>query len=202
MKGIVIILAVVLILAVFLFMPVSLECFFSYDGNFQKKFVLKFLFFKNDLSKEKKQKVKPQIKKEKKPRKKKTVHQTVEEVKYFKRLFKYFKKDIVNIFAYAKDKTVKLKSLSIDISIAGKDPMQTGIYTGVVNGAVYNAVSFIENTIGVGEWSVNVEPNFNAPASVNAKLDCILKAKPAHIIVILTKIAAMLIKYKKNKKKI
>ncbi len=202
MKGIVIILAVVLVLAVCLFMPVSLECYFSYNGNFQKKFVLRFLIFKNDLSKEKTQKEKPQTKKEKKPREKKSIRQIAEEVKYFKRLFKYFKKDIVNIFAYAKDKTVKLKSLSVDAFFAGNDPMQTGIYTGVVNGAVYNAVSFIENTVGVGEWSVNVEPNFNAPAFINAKLDCILNAKPAHIIVILTKIAAMFIKYKKNKKKI
>lgn len=204
MKGIVIILAALAVIAVFLFIPISLECDFFYDGNFQKKIILKFLLYKNNLS-EKKQnekKEKKERKKEDKPREKKSIRQIAEEVKYFKRLFKYFKKDIADIFAYAKNKAVKLKSLSVDTAFAGKDPMQTGIYTGVVNGAVYNAVSFIENTVGMGEWSVNIEPNFNSPAFIKAKVHCILNAKPAHIIVILTKIVSIFIKYKKNKKKI
>ena len=122
-------------------------------------------------------------------------------MKYYKRLFKYFKKDISLILKYAKEKTVKIKNVSFDVDFAGKDAMQTGIYTGVVNGGVYNMLALLERTVGVEDWSVNVTPDFHSDAFVKAKIHCILNTKPAHIIVILIKILVIYLKYRKNREK-
>ena len=194
-----IVLIILLILAVLLFVPVTVEYSFSYDGNMKSSFILRFLFYKNDFSKKKNKKP---VKREKKPKEKKKVSQIIEDVKYYKKLFVYFKKDIFLILKYAKDRMVKIKNLSFDIKFAGKDPMQTGIYNGVVNGAVYNAVAVVENTVGIDKWSVNVEPDFNKPAFVDGKFHCILNTKFAHIIVILIKLSILFFKYKINKKRI
>ena len=97
---------------------------------------------------------------------------------------------------------VKIKKVSIDVDFAGKDAMQTGIYTGVVNGGVYNTISVLERTIGIEAWSVNVTPDFHSDAFINAKIHCILNTKPAHIIVILIKILVIYLKYRKNREKI
>ena len=166
----------------------------------KSSFVLRYLFYQKSFSKKKiKSKT---VKKEKKPKPKKSISQIIDEVKYYKRVIVYFKRDIFLILKYVKDKTIKIKNLSFDIKFAGKDPMQTGIYTGVVNGAVYNAVAIVDNTAGVDEWSVNVSPDFYAPAFINAKVHCILNTKLVHIIVILIKLLAMFIKYKMKKKEI
>ena len=201
MNVVLIILVVLAIIAVLLFVPITLEYTFSYDGNMKSSFLLRFLFFKNELYEKRKQE--PQEKeKEKKPKEKKKISQIIEEVKYYKRLFTYFKKDLSYILRYAKDNMVKIKSMNFDISFAGKDPMQTGIYTGIVNGAVYNGLSVIDNFVGVEKWSVNVTPDFNSSAFVDAKFHCILNTKLVHIIVILIKFLKIYLKYRAKKKEI
>lgn len=199
MNGVLIMLVILAIITVLLFVPITFEYAFSYDGNMKSSFILRFLFYRNDFSKKRKQK--PQ-KKEKKPKEKKKISQIIEEVKYYKRLFVYFKRDLFLILEYAKRKMVKISKLSFDISFAGKDPMRTGIYTGIVNGAAYNTVSVIENSVGVENWSVNVAPDFNSSAFVDAKFHCILNTKLVHIIVILIKFLVIYLKYRAKKKEI
>ncbi len=199
MNGVLIILVIFAIVVALLFVPVTLEYVFFYDGNMKSKFLIKFLFYKNDFSKKRKQKP---SKKEKKPNEKKSISQIIEDVKYYKRLFNYFKRDISLILKYAKDKTVKIKKVSIDTAFAGKDPMQTGIYTGVVNATAYNMVAVVNNSVGIDEWSVNVAPDFNSSAFVDAKIHCILNTKLVHIIVILIKFLAIFLKYRIKKKEI
>ena len=198
MKGILIILVMLAILLVLFFVPISVEYALSYDGNIKSSFVLRFLFYKKQLT----DKSKNKKTKEKKPKEKKSISQIIEDVKYYKRLFKYFKKDISLILKYAKEKTVKFKKVSFDVGFAGKDAMQTGIYTGIVNGGVYNMLALLDNTVGVEDWSVNVTPDFYSDAFINAKIHCILNTKLAHIIVILIKILGIYLKYRKNREKI
>lgn len=198
MKSILIILVILAILSVLFFIPITVEYALSYDGNIKSSFVLRFLFFQKKLT----DKLNKRKNKEKKPKEKKSISQIIEDVKYYKRLFKYFKKDISLILGYAKEKTVRIKNISFDVGFAGKDAMQTGIYTGVVNGGVYNTLAILENSVGVEDWSVNVEPDFHANAFVNAKIHCILNTKPAHIIVILIKILVIYLKYRRNREKI
>ena len=198
MESILVILVILTILAVLFYMPITLEYALFYDGNIKSSFVLRFLFYKKQLT----DKSKNKKKKEKKPKKKKSISQIIEDVKYYKRLFKYFKRDISLILKYAKEKTVKIKKVSFDVGFAGKDAMQTGIYTGVVNGGVYNLLGILERTVGVEDWSVNVTPDFHSNAFINTKIHCILNTKLAHIIVILIKILAIYLKYRKNREKI
>ena len=198
MNSILIILVILSIIAVLLFVPVTLEYAFYYDGNMKSSFIIRFLIFKKDFREKGKQKPK----KEKKPKEKKSISNIIEDVKYYKRLFAYFKRDIFLILKYAKEKTIKIKNLSFDISFAGKDAMQTGIYTGIVNGTVYNAVSVVDNYVGVEEWSVNVQPDFHKDAFIDAKIHCILNTKLAHISVILIKFLLIYIKYRRKRNEI
>ena len=188
--GYLIILIVLALIALLLFVPITFEYTLFYDGNFKSKFLIRFLFYKNDLSKK-------TVKEKKKPKKeKKKISEIIEDVKYYKKLYGVVKSDIANILKFAKEKAIKIKRVGIDISFAGKDAMQTGIYTGVLNGAVYNAVSVVQNSVGMEEWSVNIEPDFHKDAFVDTKIHCILNTKIAHIIVVLIKFLRI---YKKHK---
>ena len=50
MESILIILVILLILSVLFFMPISLEYALLYDGNIKSSFVLRFLFYKKQLT--------------------------------------------------------------------------------------------------------------------------------------------------------
>ncbi len=192
---ILIILAIIMLLA---FMPITFEYALYYDGNFKKKFLIRFLFYKNDFSKARNK----QNKSTKKTKEKKSITQIVEDWKYYKKLFKTFKADISDILKYAKRKAIKIRFVKIDIAFAGKDAMQTGIYTGIVNGTVYNALAVVDNSVGIGEWSVNIEPDFHKNAFVEAKIHCILNTKFAHIIVVLIKFLKIYLRHKLMRKNI
>ncbi len=191
--GILIILIVVAIIVLLLFLPITIEYAVSYDGNFKSKFLIRFFGFKNELSNKKEEK------KPKKEKEKKKISQIIEDMKYYKKLFKTFKSDISMILKYAKDKGIKIKKASIDIAFAGKDAMQTGIFTGIVNATSYNMVSVVQRTVGIEDWSVNVEPDFHKDAFVDAKIHCILNTKFAHIIVVLIRFLKIYLKHKTKK---
>ncbi len=188
--GYLIILVILALFALLCFMPITFEYTLFYDGNLKNRFSIRFLFYKNNLSKK-------AIKKEEKSKKeKKKISEIIEDVKYYKKFYGVVKSDIANILKFAKEKAIKIKRVGIDISFAGKDAMQTGIYTGILNGVVYNAVSVVENSVGIEDWSVNVVPDFHNNAFVDAKIHCILNTKFAHIIVVLIKFLKI---YKKHK---
>ena len=194
--GILIILIVIAIIVLLLFMPITIEYAVSYDGNFKNKFLIRFFWFKNELSNKKERK------KTQKQKKKKKISEIIEDMKYYKKLFKTFKSDISMILKYAKEKGIKIKKASIDIAFAGKDAMQTGIFTGIVNATSYNMVSVVDRTVGIEDWSVNVEPDFHKEAFVDAKIHCILNTKFAHIIVVLIRFLKMYLKHKNMRKNI
>lgn len=195
---ILIILIIVAIITILAFMPITFEYNLCYDGNFKQKFIIRFIFYKNDLSK----KTVKENKTTKKEKKKKKISEIIEDVKYYKKLFNFFKPDISMILKYAKENAIRIKKANIDIAFAGKDAMQTGIYTGIVNGTVYNALAVVNNSVGIGEWSVNIEPDFHNNAFIDAKIHCILNTKFAHIIVVLIKFLKIYLKYKLMRKNI
>ena len=126
----------------------------------------------------------------------------IEDLKYYKRVFEYFKSDISKILICAKEKAVKIKNFDVNIAFAGSDAMNTGIYTGVLNAIVYNLLAVVNNSVGIEEISVDIKPDFNMPAYAKAKISCILNTKLAHIIVILIKVLKIYIKYKIKGKEI
>ncbi len=192
------ILIIVAIIVLLLFAPITIEYAVSYDGNFKNKFLIKFFLFKNELSK----KTIKEDKKPKKEKKKKKISEIIEDMKYYKKLFYIVKSDISMILKYAKDHAIKIKKVSVDIAFAGKDAMQTGIFTGIVNATAYNMVAVVERTVGIGEWSVNIEPDFHKDAFVDAKIHCILNTKFAHIIVVLIRVLKIYLKHKTMRKNI
>ncbi len=196
--GIFIILIIVAIIVLLLFAPVTFEYAVSYDGNFKNKFLIKFFVFKNELSK----KTIKEDKKLKKEKKKKKISEIIEDMKYYKKLYNVFKSDISLILKYAKEHAIKIKKLSVDIAFAGKDAMQTGIFTGVVNATSYNMVAVVQRTVGIEDWSVNIEPDFHRDAFVSAKIHCILNTKFAHIIVVLIRVLKIYLKHKSMRKNI
>lgn len=196
--GILIILIIVAIILLLLFVPITFEYAVSYDGNFKNRFLIKFFPLKKELSK----KTVKEKKKQKKEKKKKKISEIIEDMKYYKKLYNVFKSDISMILKYAKDNAIKIKKVSIDIAFAGKDAMQTGIFTGVVNATCYNMVAVIDRTVGIEDWSVNVEPDFHKNAFVDAKIHCILNTKFAHIIVVLIRVLKIYLKHKSMRKNI
>ena len=111
-------------------------------------------------------------------------------------MFNAVKDDIIKILDFASARLVKIQKLDLDIKFGLDDPMETGILTGAVNGAVYTILGVVHNHSYIEKCDINITPDFeNVCHSV--RFDCIIRMKNVHITVILIKILKVVKKIKK-----
>ena len=80
-----------------------------------------------------------------------------------------------------------------------EDPALTGILSGMVYGVYYNLLALIDQNLRLEKTETNISPNFQTPC-FDLRFRCILRIKPAHIIIVLLKCFKIYLKYKKEKK--
>ena len=193
MTALIIIGIVVLLIVVLLLIPAELIFDIRYlQGKTEAVINFKYALFKYTLL----DKSKKKTKKKKKPEKKLSFDEAKEKYYYFKRVYGVIKHDIIVVLDYLKTRAIKIKCLNTDIKFDFENPMNTGIATGVVNGFIYNAYSVIDNSVGIGEKNINIEPMFMNTKFIKAGLYGIVRLKNVHIMVILIKLIKI---YKKAK---
>lgn len=206
MTVLIVILIVLAVLTGLLLIPS--ELMFSFVWNeYERKTELKFkyLFLKIILipKEEKRDKKKKKEKKENnnnKEKKKYTFDDVKEKCKNIKDIYFEIKDDAANILAYAGKHAVSVKNIDINVRFDFDDPMKTGIYTGVINGSVYNVIGLIDRAVSVEKMRVNIIPLFNNGNFFDISVNGIVKIKNVHIMFILIKTLKIMFKLKKLKK--
>ena len=184
------------------------ELMFSFVWNeCERRTELKFkyLFLKIILmpKEEKKGKKKKKEKKENdnnKEKKKYTFDDVKEKCTNIKDIYFEIKDDAANILAYVGKHAVSIKNLDINVRFDFDDPMKTGIYTGIINGSVYNVIGLIDRAVSVEKMKVNIIPLFNNRNFFDISVNGIVKIKNVHIMFILIKTLKIMFKLKKIKK--
>ena len=117
-------------------------------------------------------------------------------IKKILRLFEEIKDDIIKILYYASERLIRIENLNFNFKFGLDDPMDTGILTGAVNGAVYTVLGVVHNHSYIENCDINITPDFDNVCHF-LKINCIIRMRNVHITVILIKIIKILIKLKK-----
>ena len=200
MTALIIVIAILLVFTILLFVPSVLEYSFKWNEDEKKTvIVFRYLFIKIVLGqKNKKEKTVKKNKKVKEKKKYKFEDVKVSVKKYYK-IAKTIKSDIFKILSYAKERLIILKKIDISLKFDFEDPMKTGIYTGTINGAVYNVLGILDNSIGIQNFKVDIVPLFENRDYFDIDISGIVKIKNVHIMVILIKLIKVYYKVKKIK---
>ncbi len=188
-----IILAVILaLILILLILPIRI--FLDYkkdDSTNQVSLVLRYGFLKFPLFGNKK-------KKEDKPREEEETTSFDEKRKKVSKYIKIFeetKDDVAEVLDYATSRAVVIEKIYTDIEFGFEDAMNTGIFTGVLNGFVYGVLGFIHHHADLRDMRVNIQPIFDRPCfKINA--GCIVRLKNVHIIIVAVKLLKILKKIK------
>lgn len=194
------IIAVVLIVfAILLSAPASIDFSFVWNEEIKRTSIkFRYLFIKKNLNGKKPEKNKVEKNKaEKKKKSKYTLDDVRDGVGQAITVFKEIKADIKKLLGYAKNRLVVIRSLDVNADFDTKNPMNTGILTGGINGGAYTAMSFIDRNMNLKKWSIRITPLFENRDYFDVSIEGIIEIKTAHIIVILLKSVPMLLKVRK-----
>lgn len=205
MKAAIIVFAVLAaVIFVILLFPVRLEILYVKDeASGEISAVCRYMFFKFRLLPQKKKDTaesgsKTEDMTENKPKgisfekKKEELHQYIN-------LFAVIKDDAAEILRYAAKKAVVFERISVDVVFGFEDAMQTGIFTGLINGFVYNVLALVHNFMTLLKMNVNIQPVFEDTPVFKTRLECILRLKNVHIIIIAFNVLKLIRKIKKAK---
>lgn len=187
-----------LIISVLLLFPVRL--FISYkkdeDTNFSA-IDIKYMFFRFRVHPSDKPK-KPKEKKPKPEKKKLSFNEKKAELMRYIRIFNETKQDVISILDYATARAMVVEKVGIGIDFGFDDAMNTGIFTGLLNGFVYNVLGIIHNRANLEAMNVNIQPVFGNPC-FKADIECIIRLRNVHIIIVAVNVLKLLRKMKKIK---
>lgn len=82
-------------------------------------------------------------------------------MKLIKSVYTELKDDIKKLGGYIIKRAVRIKELNISAKFGVGDPMYTGILSGTVNAAVYNAVAFLDRHMTLDKWNVLLDADFD-----------------------------------------
>lgn len=198
MKIVLIVFAV--FLAVMLILPlVPIRLILCYDKDSVKNEVsltVKYLCFKFKPSKKDKTRTKKQKQPEEKTEPFSYERQKTKLDRYIK-LFDMIKEDVVHFLKYASEKAVVFENIEVTIDFGFEDAMQTGIFTGLLNGFVYSVLGIIHHNSKLENMNVNIQPFFDKEC-FNSHIKCILRLKNVHIIIIAINVLKLIRKIKKT----
>ena len=194
--GLIILAIFVIIIAILLFAPVRLKLSYYRDGTKNEvRLVLSYLRFKFVLfdSTDKKEKKAKKDKPEKEPFSYEKEKVRLE--KYIS-IFEETKADIGKILEYTGGRAIVFENVKVHTEFGFSDAMHTGIFTGLLNGFVYSVLGFIHHKTRLLNMDVNIQPVFDKTCFLT-DIECIVKSKNAHIIIIALNVLRILRKIRK-----
>lgn len=199
-----IILIILAVIMLIMFIPVDCVIDISYnDDENRGNIIVKYAFFKIKIlpSEPKEEKEEPTEETEEKPKKERDIKAVINLVKT---VYTELKDEIFGLIGHFFKRTIRIKELNISAKFGTGDPMYTGIVTGTVNAAVYNAVSLIDRKMKLDKWNVSLDSDFDN-ACLSAGLYCKIRTRIAYVLklglmaaIILLKILIINRRIKKN----
>lgn len=199
-----IILIILAVIMLIMFIPVDCVIDISYnDDENRGNIIVKYAFFKMKIlpSEPKEEKEEPTEETEEKPKKERDIKAVINLVKT---VYTELKDEIFGLIGHFFKRTIRIKELNISAKFGTGDPMYTGIVTGTVNAAVYNAVSLIDRKMKLDRWNVSLDSDFDN-ACLSAGLYCKIRTRIAYVLklglmaaIILLKILRINRRIKKN----
>jgi len=135
-------------------------------------------------------------KKQDKPKEPFSYEKKKTEIEKYIRIFDAIKADIIKIIDYATSKAMIVEKIGINIDFGFDDAMHTGIFTGIINGFVYNILGVIHHLSVLEEMDVNIQPVFGKKC-YKIQSQCIIRIKNVHIIVVAINVLKLMRKMKK-----
>ena len=202
MTALLIIAAIILLILILLLLPATMHFDVKAEGNkVRGKIIFKYAFIKIELfpgkAKKTKKKANPEQNTPEKSKKQFSFNEAKTMYKEFSDIFSQCREDIILILKYAGRHSVTFRELDTQIKFDFENPMHTGIATGVINGVVYNSLSFVDNAVGIKKHSVSIQPLFYNSNYFDCHIFGIVRIKNVHIMFILIK--ALRIYFKINK---
>lgn len=177
MIAIYIILIILAVIMLMMFIPVDCVIDISYnDDENRGNIIVKYAFLKIKIfpsePKEEKEEAAEETKKER------NIKATVSLVKT---VYAELKDEIFGLVRHFFSRTVRVKELNISSKFGTGNPMYTGIVTGTVNAAVYNAVSLIDRKMKLDKWNVSLDSDFDN-ACLSAGFYCRIRTRLAYVL--------------------
>ena len=188
-----IILIILAVIMLIMFIPVDCVIDISYnDDENRGNIIVRYAFLKIKIlpSEPKEEKEEPTEEAEEKPKKEKDIKATINLVKT---VYTELKDEIFKVIGHFFKRTIRIKELNISSKFGTGDPMYTGIVTGTVNAAVYNAVSLIDRKMKLDKWNVSLDSDFDN-ACLSAGLYCKIRTRIAYVLKIGLMAAIILLK--------
>lgn len=168
MAAVYIILIIISLIMLIMLLPADFIINISYNDSemrnaiFIKYAFVKFKIYPSEAEEETAEKKIKEDKKEKKQKEKKKRESGIgDTVNLVKTVYRELKEDILKLWKHFLQRTFRIKELNISAKFGTGDPMYTGIVSGTVNAAVYNAVSLIDRTMTLDKWNVSLEGDFD-----------------------------------------
>ena len=189
-----IILIILAVIMLIMFIPVDCVIDISYnDDENRGNIIVKYAFVKIKIlpSEPKEEKEEDVVEEtEEKPKKEKDIKAVINLVKT---VYTELKDEIYKVIGHYFKRTIRIKELNISSKFGTGDPMYTGIVTGTVNAAVYNAVSLIDRKMKLDKWNVSLDSDFDN-ACLSAGLYCKIRTRIAYVLKIGLMAAIILLK--------
>lgn len=191
MIAVYIILIIIAVIMLLMLLPADLVIHISYNGSKIRNAInIRYAFFKFKLY--------PSEDKDKGAEKTTKNERTdIPVIKLVKAVYKELKEDIKRLGVYIVKRALRIKELNISAKFGVGDPMYTGIVSGTVNAAVYNAVAFLDRHMTLDKWNVSLDADFD-----NACLDAGIYIKIRTRILYAVKLGIMAVPVLRKLKKI
>lgn len=118
------------------------------------------------------------------------------EIEKYIRIFDAVKADVIKIMDYATSKAMVIEKIGINVEFGFEDAMHTGIFTGIINGFVYNILGIVHHKCVLQDMDVNIQPVFGNKC-YKIQSQCIIKMKNVHIIIVAINVLKLMRKMKK-----
>lgn len=179
----------VILLLVILFIPIRVGVGY-YDelsvfvkiGLFKKSILPKKKAEKPALVNEDKEEVK-----EPKPKRK---------LSFYKGLIKAVKKDVYSVLNYMSKHGVKIDNLDFKLKFGWNDKASVGMMYGLANAFVYTVMGALHNVLTIRDFNIDIDADYENEI-FELGLDCILKTRLWHIIIMGIKAVKIYFKAKK-----
>ena len=124
----------------------------------------------------------------------------VRRIMFYRELTESIKEDVFKALGYAARHGIKIELLNFRLNFGGEDAAAVGMLYGLVNAAVYTVLGVMHNVLFIKKWTVDIIPDYKHEI-FDLKVDCILRTRLVHIIVIGIKFIKILTFIKKEKNK-
>lgn len=199
MTALYIVLIIMAVIMLIIFIPVDCVIDLSYNNEENRgNIILKYAFLKFTI-------LPPKPKEEKEAEEEVKEAENDRDIKgitaFAKAVYTEQKDNTIKVIKHLLKRTIRIKELNISSKFGTGNPMYTGIVSGTVNTAVYNAVSYIDRNMKLDKWNVSLDSDFDN-ACLSAGLYMKVRTRIAYVIKIGIMIFILLLKIQKINRRI